>query len=526
MTNPKNAVIYARYSDEKQTEQSIEGQLRACREYAEHMNLRIVGEYIDRAISGRYSDRPNFQQMITDAKSHTFDYIIVYRLDRFARNRYDSAIYKNELKRNEVRVLSAMERLSDDPESILLEALLEATAEYYSVELAQKVNRGLKESALKCNSTGGTIPLGYKIENKKYVVDEATAPIVKLTFKLYTEGHGKKEICDILNQKGYRNRKNQPITFNTVSSMLKNEKYKGTYHYKDIKIDDGMPAIIDKETFQKAQAISERTKRAPAAHKAKVEYLLSGKLFCGYCGAPMRGESGKSSTSDTVYHYYSCATRKKHHTCNKKNEKKEFIEWYITEQTQLYLQRPDRLNYIADKLIEQYEKEFNLDEISIIQKDIKKIESELQKCATKLLETEVPALIEAINTRAKDLDAQLQNARISLSKMQAYAKQKLSKEQIIRWIQSFSTINPTDPKEQKRIIDTFVNAVYIKDDEFTIYYNTQNCKQVSFTDHQNYASGTGESSNNLCFGSPKQKSTLAGCFFVLPMCPKGTNIRP
>ena len=127
----RNAVIYARYSSHNQTEQSIEGQLRVCHEYAQREGFAIVGEYIDRAISGKTDDRPDFQRMVSDSRKRAFQYVIVYKLDRFARNRYDSAVYKHKLKQNGVKVVSAMENIGDNPESIILEAVLEASAEYY-----------------------------------------------------------------------------------------------------------------------------------------------------------------------------------------------------------------------------------------------------------------------------------------------------------------------------------------------------------------------------------------------------------
>ena len=157
-------VIYARYSSERQNEQSIEGQLRECYAYAKAHGLTVVKEYIDRAISGKAAEnREAFQQMISDSDRKAFDAVLVYRTDRFARNRYDSAIYKSRLKRNGVTVLYAKEHIPDGPEGILFESLLEGMAEYYSAELSQKLRRGMRESALKCHATGGNCALGYRI---------------------------------------------------------------------------------------------------------------------------------------------------------------------------------------------------------------------------------------------------------------------------------------------------------------------------------------------------------------------------
>ena len=135
----KTVVIYARYSSDSQTEQSIEGQLRVCEEFAKNNNILIFNTYIDRAITGTNDNRPDFQQMIADSSKQNWDYVLVYKLDRFSRNKYETAKYKKILKDNGVKVLSAMENIPDSPEGLILESLLEGMAEYYSAELAQKV---------------------------------------------------------------------------------------------------------------------------------------------------------------------------------------------------------------------------------------------------------------------------------------------------------------------------------------------------------------------------------------------------
>ena len=159
-----NAVIYARYSSSNQTEASIEGQMRECNEYAKKNGINIVGTYIDRARSATTDNRPDFKKMIKDSSNKKFDAVIVWKLDRFARNRYDSAKYKAPLKKNGVKVISITEHISDDPNGIILESMLEGMAEYYSKELSVKVIRGRTENALKCKSIGGNIPIGYVID--------------------------------------------------------------------------------------------------------------------------------------------------------------------------------------------------------------------------------------------------------------------------------------------------------------------------------------------------------------------------
>ncbi len=179
-----NVVIYARFSSANQNEQSIEGQLKVCYEYAQRNGYTVIGEYIDRAISGTTDNRPQFLKMIEDSKERRFQGVLVYQLDRFARDRYVSADYKHKLKKNGVRVLSARENISDDASGILMEAVLEGMAEYFSRELAQKVKRGMRLTAEKCLSTGNHTALGYKVNSDKtFSIDDTTAAIVKKYLK-------------------------------------------------------------------------------------------------------------------------------------------------------------------------------------------------------------------------------------------------------------------------------------------------------------------------------------------------------
>ena len=195
------AVIYARYSCDNQREESIEGQLRECKEFAERKGYTLVGSYIDRAVSAKTDNRPEFQRMVKESAGSIFDVVIVWKLDRFARNRYDSAHYKAALRKNGVKVVSATEVISEGAEGIILESVLEGYAEYYSAELSEKVIRGMTENALKCKYNGGSIPVGYKIDkDHHYTVDELVAPFVKEAFLMYAGGKKIKDIVEYLDE--------------------------------------------------------------------------------------------------------------------------------------------------------------------------------------------------------------------------------------------------------------------------------------------------------------------------------------
>ena len=506
-----NAVIYARYSSDKQSEQSIEGQLRVCYDYAKQRGYNIIGEYIDRAMSGTSDNRPQFRKMIEDSNRKRFQFVIVWKLDRFARNRYDSAIYKAKLKKNGVKVLSATEGIGEGDESIILEAVLEAMAETYSKQLSQNVRRGLTESALKGNSTGGTIPLGYHLENKKLVIDEKEAPIVRYVFEKYAGGTPKTEIAKELNEKGYRTRSGGLFTQNSFSAMLKNQKYIGTYHYDgEISLEDCCPALIEKGLFEKCAQRLERNKRAPAHSKATVEYLLNGKLFCGYCGSPMVGDCGTGRAGNR-YYYYACASRKNKRLgikCDKKREKKDFIEWYIVEQTVDYILMPSRIEYIAERVVEEYNKSFSLENIRELEKQIVQIDKELDDLVDSLIRTKSQPVIDKINEKADLLGVQKEDAEIELAKLRIiHEKATITKEEVVAWLKSFCKGDLFDMDFRKRIIDVFINAIYLYDDKVLIYFNVKNGEQISYMEALDDLDGDLEAEDGSllnCNGSPHQ----------------------
>jgi len=314
-----NIVIYARFSSHAQNEQSIEGQLRTCYEFAERNGYKVISEYIDRAISGTGAEnRPEFQRMIADAAKRQFQGILVYQLDRFARNRYDSATYKAKLKKNGVKVLSARENISDDASGVLMEAVLEGMAEYYSVELGQKIRRGMELNAEKCRAIG-SVSLGYAVdENKQIILDENNAAIVVNIFDMYLSGKTMADIIRYLNDNNIKTSQGNVYNKNSIRRILTNKRYRGIYTFKDKEIPGGVPQIIEDEKFEEVQKLMEKNKKAPARAKAVDEnYLLTTKLFCGFCEAAMTGVSGTSKQGKN-HQYYQCVTNRRKCGCDKK----------------------------------------------------------------------------------------------------------------------------------------------------------------------------------------------------------------
>ena len=348
----KRAVIYARYSSSSQTEQSIEGQIRVCTEYAKAHDLSIIGEYIDRAISGRTDNRPEFQRLMQDSGKHIFDAIIVYRTDRFARNKYDSAIYKQHLKKNNIELHYAAEHIPEGPEGMILGSLMEGLAEYYSLELSQKIRRGIRESALKAQSLGGNLALGYKVgPNKSFEIDEKSAEAVRMIFDMYVQQKPNSEICERLNNMGIKTSYGHPFSKSSIPRIIQNEKYIGVYKCGDIRLENAVPAIISKEVFLMAQKENARRRTSKQASRPRADYLLSGKLFCGHCKRKMVGVSGTGRHCGKFY-YYQCPNARNKKGCNKKHVSRDWLEDLVVSETVEHILRYDVIKYIANACYE------------------------------------------------------------------------------------------------------------------------------------------------------------------------------
>lgn len=473
--------LYLRFSSERQREQSIEGQLRDCRTFCKLNSYRITAIYVDRATTARkdVEKRVHFQEMIRDSEKKPWEYVVVWKLDRFARNRTDSALFKFRLRKNGVKVISATENISEKPEGIILEAVLEGMAEFYSADLSQKITRGMRESALKCHSIGGHVPLGYKIEDHKLVINPATAHIVREAFELYANGETVADICRMFNTKGYRTAKGVEFNRNSFKSMFRNKRYIGVYTYKDIEMEGGVPAIIDKELFETVSRRLSKNAEAPARGKAKVDYLLAGKLFCGHCGGSMNGESGTSRTG-AVHNYYTCYTRKRKHACKKKPLKKEWIE-YIVAQDAMELLTDDTIQELADMAISQTEKDLRENtRIPELTERMKETESGITNI-TNAIEKGIAS--DALMNRLVELEKEKKNLLRLLAEEEKYVC-KIERNQIVYWLTEFKGGRIEDERYRRIIIDLMVNSVTVWDEpdgfRITTAYNLTSCKSKTF----------------------------------------------
>lgn len=429
------AVIYTRYSSDNQREESIEGQLRECKSYADKNDIIILDTYIDRALSAKTDNRPEFQRMIKDSAKNLFDAVIVWKLDRFARNRYDSARYKATLKKNGVKVISAMETISDGPEGIILESMLEGYAEYYSAELSQKVIRGMTENALKAKYNGGSMTFGYTIDkDRHFQPDPETAPVVKDIFKRYSGGESAKGILNSLLMQGFKNKGKRP-TYSFITNMLKNRRYLGEYRFKDTVVENAFEPLITKEIFDKCQHRLAANKRK-SAHFKEVDntYLLTGKIFCGHCGSSMSGVSGTSKTGD-IHRYYHCRNAKIKKSCKKKCVSKSLLENLVFDCTMQMLNDTSLINQIVDICYEIQNKENS--NIPIIQNQLKRVEKEL----TNVMNAVKQGIITpSTKTVLMELEQEKDGLETKIAQEQI-KRPVLSKEQIRCWLSQFRKFN-------------------------------------------------------------------------------------
>lgn len=465
------AVIYARFSSYGQTEQSIEGQLRKCYAFAEMQVLKVIEEYIDRAISVTTDKRPGFLQMIEDSKKKSFNYVIVYQLDRFARNRYDSATYKNKLKKNGVRVLSAKENITDDASGILVEGLLESMAEYYSAELSQKVKRGLNESLIKGYFLGGSVLFGYEIVDRKWTIKESEAVYVRKMFDDYIKGKMQKEIADELNEMGVRNKYGKLFTGNKISKIMTNKKYAGVYEFDDVEHTHIVPAIVSLNTFEVAKMKLEHNHHKKGGHlNAKVPYLLSGKMQCGYCEAYMTSETG-TSKGGKVHKYYKCYSRKKDiNSCDSKSYPKDYIENFVVDQTLEYVLKPDKVTELSKMIVKEFNESLGED---LVMKSLKSEMNEIDKNLGNLLKAVENGLYTSLTQdRIVELEKEKRKCDKKIARQETIAIKPLELDKVKNFIYSFATLDYTIANNRKRLIELFVRKAYCFKDRIMIFYNS------------------------------------------------------
>lgn len=477
------AAIYARYSSTMQREESIEAQVRACKEYIKQQKWVTVIEYVDRAFSARSDQRPEFQRMIKDAKLKKFDVIVIHKLDRFSRDRYDHAIYKRELRQAGVKLVSVMERIDDSPEGVILESMLEGFSEYYSRNLAREVMKGLHETALQCKHTGGVPPLGYNVDaDKHYVINEREAEAVRYIYNAYLRDDGYSKTIDWLNENGIEGKRGSAISKNSLHDILRNEKYTGTYIYnrsaaKDaygrrnghkykndseiIRIEGGIPSIISRDVY--TLAMKKMKKNRSGRFRAIEPYLLTGLLFCGKCDGAYVGSSrgNARSTTENPKKYYECTTKKRTRKCDAGAIARNSIENAVLSYLETLLTKDatdDITNWITNNA-KVYRKNA-VDEIKIIKTDLKKATNEANTLLDKIMDGMDSDLARQRLANAEDRKLQLE---LRLSDMIDITESTIgvTKASIKQYLAQLKGLRSKSREEQTQILNQFIDKIEV-----------------------------------------------------------------
>ena len=467
---PRTAVAYARYSSAGQRDVSIEQQLADIRAFASREGYTIVHEYADHARSG-FKDvtaRTAFQSMISAAADGSYDTIIAWKVDRFGRNREDSAIYKGKLRRFGVRVLYAMEPIPEGSAGVLLEGMLEATAEWYSRQLSENVTRGMTDNAYKCLYNGTRI-LGYtRGSDGRYAIQPEEAAVVRNIFDLYRSGWSAARICRHLNDQGLRTSRGKLFQPEGLMRIITNERYTGVYIWGSIRVPGGMAAIIEQSTFEEAQRMKGKTARH--VEQGSVDFLLTGRAFCGHCGAAMIGDSGTSKTG-TRHYYYSCQAHKARKGCDKRSVSKDYLESCVVDFVLDHVLSDEQIEKTADAVMALQAEEMKRSPLAAMESERseiqKKIENVNRAIASGIWNASTSAML-------KDLEDQSEDLRVSIETLRYSQAQLLDRDRVIFFLRRFTKGDRADPLLRRHVIETFVNAVYVYDDHLRLVVN--NCE--------------------------------------------------
>ena len=462
----KTAVIYARYSSERQTEQSIEGQLRVCNDYAERNDILIVDTYIDRAMTGTNDNRNEFQRMLKDSAKQAWDMVLVYKLDRFSRNKYEMAMHKKTLRDNGIKLVSAMENIPDTPEGIILESLLEGMAEYYSAELSQKVRRGMNESRQKGQFTGGNLIYGYKTENKKVLIDEEKASIIREIFEKYASGVFVKDIIAELTERGILN-KGKPFAKNTVYNILKNEKYAGIVRHNEEVFTNIFPAIVPDDVYRIVKEKIEENRYGK--HDSTAVYLLKNKVICGHCGKTVASETG-TAKSGKILRYYKCLGRKTGSNCTNKPIRKDLFEKLVIDTTFKIFDNLSTLDMVADKVLEINRKRIaNNSVVNILTKE----RNETQKQIDNLIDCLAQGIVtNSTKQRLEELEIKLNDLDEKIAFEKTKEKIQVSREEVLKFIRT------SLKKDSRQMIKSLVKEIKLYKDKIEIIYNYVDTKRL------------------------------------------------
>lgn len=461
------AAIYARYSSHNQKDASIEQQVEACTKYAAAMKLNIVATYSDRAKTGKTDRRPNFQRMMKDAEQGGFRYVIAWKSNRMGRNMLQAMVNEEILRGCGIKCLYVEEDFDDTAAGRFALRNMMNVNQFYSENMAEDIQRGMMDNAKQCKANGSP-PFGYKIaQDKKIIIDTEKAPIVKEIYQMAADGYRIVDICNNLNGRGIKTGTGKPFGRSSFNKILHNERYRGIYIYKDIRIDGGIPRIVSDALFFRAQEAL-RMKPNPRFNGRRREnsvYLLTGKLFCGRCLSPMIGDSGKSKTG-AMHYYYKCQKRKRQHLCNKENVQRDYIENLIAKKIYDYCLRDDIIELIADNTIEHNIKKMKESNVGALEEQVTDVNKRIGNLMKAM---EAGAMSQNTIARFHELEDEQMRLNFKLNEARANVV-ACSREQLIAGMRIFRKANVEDKETQAELFDMFLRAAFLYDDKLRIVF--------------------------------------------------------
>ena len=501
------AVAYARYSSDNQNPESIDEQLYDIRDWAVKNDCEIIKIYTDEAETATSDEnRDDFLNMVSESAEIEYDYVLVHKTNRFARNKWDAAIYKKMLRENGKKVIYVTQPMLNEetPEAMMLETFFEGMDQYYSLDLAREVMKGHKKNARECKHNGGRPALGFDVDMTilpgrekpllTYIVNEREAHAVHKIFEMYDAGFSYDAIIQELNSRGFKTKTGRPFSKNSISDILRNEKYVGVYTYNRrqhkvkgkrnnrkekpadqvIRVPGGMPQIIDQELWDRVQNRIASRKRNPgerAQNKAITQYLLTGKIKCGQCGFAMVGKNGGTWGDKKRYDYYICNNRERTHQCKAKMVRRDIIERQVLEELEKRILNPEVFPALATEL-----KKGMQDLGGESKKELVYLKAEIAKVQVKI--NNMLELIEdgAGSTELASRLAQRESEKtILLNRIQEIERKTkastFTHEMILAYLQKeYQALKTDDTLTFKGLIDRYVDKVIIYDDEFEVVF--------------------------------------------------------
>lgn len=489
-----NVVAYCRYSSENQRDgYSIEAQKKAIGDYCNRMNYTLLRFYVDEAKTGMNDNREEFQAMIADSSTKEFDAVIVHKLDRFSRDRYNSVFYRKKLKDNGVKLLSVLENIDDDnPEDLILLSVLEGMADYYSKNLSREVKKGMNQAAMKGLSTGGIPPFGYKInkETKKLEIVPERAEIVRIMFEMYAKGYNLVDIEKELNDLGYKTIHGNLWDKKQIRKILQKEAYTGIkvynrYAYKKassgvksplIRVEDAFPRIISNEVWETVNNRFLKDKRTTKPRKNLVEYLFTGLLHCKNCGGNLTGCSTvrKNNENRIYHHYYVCSGKQhtKEGKCTTPRFQKDKLENFIIKTITEFIFTNESIELWANAILKASGGNKEKKDTDILKQQLSKIKNQ----ENRLLDLYLSGDIEKDIYISKATNLKQQISKLETEILYSSSYHEFTKEELCLAIHLMMEDLKSDASItcKKGIVNTFIKKISIDKESIDIILTLPN----------------------------------------------------